>query len=853
MDKNEKLFFTKLKDIFIGTKVEGDSGFINLMKIKSAYFDTIFNEINKEIDDKTTPFPEFKEELFDRLNSFIKTYFSESGSIYFTYTPLKSKVLEPIYSGQKDVMLFWKTHMLYYVKSQQLFQNLSMIQEIDDVEYEIKFDVSTLQHKLANEKKSLVYEIKNVNKKQIMFSVAYSSGKKTNHKNILKFLKEKNICLDEEGLGQILRVFEKQNKVDFFINSDANRFLKTQFDNWLQNYLFDIESDFNELRLKQLKILREIAHQIIDFIAQFEDELVKIWKKPKFVLNGNYVITLNKIYKTKNGPKFLKKLFSEKEFKNQIQEWDDLSLAKKINPKKIFDGVKLEKEFQYLTIDTKHFSEDIKLDLLSLFENIEKELDGWLIKSENYQALNTLLKKFKNKINCIYIDPPYNAPNSELSYENNFLHSTWLTMIANRIELGKKMLSKSASMVVAIDKHEQERLGLLLEDKFPEYDKTCVTVVHNPGGTQGDNFYYTNEFAYFLTPADTKSILERNLNDDEMEDVQLRKWGGDSDRSTGANVFYPIYVKNGKVVRLGEVPDINFHPKKQIIKNKDEYEVWPIDSSGNEKKWRYQASSLQPILDQVKVKQDGDKIEIFLRKPTKHFKTTWLDTKYVAGDYGTKVLTNMGLDSGFTFPKSIHTVKDCIFSIVGNKKDALILDFFGGSGTTAHSTMMLNKEDGGNRKFIVTEMADYFDSIIVPRIKKIAFTFNWKKGSPQDFDGMDIFFKYYGLEQYEQTLRKTVYEKSNPFMVFDDKSIYQQYVFFKDLKMLDAVKVDAKNNQIKIDFLKIYSDVDIPETLSNLNGKSIKSIEKLKVIFDDGEEIKFDEVEFNLIKSLIWW
>ena len=139
MNQKEKLFFNKLKEIFIGAKIEGDSGFINLMRIKSAYFDVIFSELQKEINEKTKDFPEFKEEMFDKLYTFFKTYFSESGSIYFSYTPLKSKIYEKVYTNNKDVILFWKTHMLYYVKTDKLWNNFTLDFEEEGVKYKIHY------------------------------------------------------------------------------------------------------------------------------------------------------------------------------------------------------------------------------------------------------------------------------------------------------------------------------------------------------------------------------------------------------------------------------------------------------------------------------------------------------------------------------------------------------------------------------------------------------------------------------------------------------------------------------------------------------------------------------------------
>ena len=194
-----------------------------------------------------------------------------------------------------------------------------------------------------------------------------------------------------------------------------------------------------------------------------------------------------------------------------------------------------------------------------------------------------------------------------------------------------------------------------------------------------------------------------------------------------------------------------------------------------------------------------------------------------------------------------------------------MLDFFAGSGTTAHAVMKLNKEDGGKRKFILIEMAEYFDTVIIPRIKKIAYSFSWKNGKPQDSDGIGIFFKYYELEQYEDTLRKVKYEDSDLSSLFPSdrgvsaladgvfKDPYNQYVFMRDLKLLEALEVDYENNKVKVDLSKLYSNIDIPETLSNLLGKWTKRITTDYVEFEDGERIDLKNLDYKLIKPLIWW
>ncbi|NOY65292.1 MAG: site-specific DNA-methyltransferase, partial [Nitrospirae bacterium] len=219
----EQKFYNALRDIFVGAMVEGEGGYINLMRIKSRYFEKgVFPCLQEDIDKAVEPFPEFKEELFDKLFTFFQRYFSESGAIYFRYTPIHQNVYEKVYTDDKDVILFWKTHMLYYVKTDRLFKNL----EIDVDRYKFFFDVSTLEHKRANEKREIIYEFKEKRPDGVVvFNVFYSEkGRKTKIEEILKALKKSGVKLSEEVLERAFRVFEKQSEVDYFINKNAKEF-----------------------------------------------------------------------------------------------------------------------------------------------------------------------------------------------------------------------------------------------------------------------------------------------------------------------------------------------------------------------------------------------------------------------------------------------------------------------------------------------------------------------------------------------------------------------------------------------------------------------------------------------------
>jgi len=320
MTKEQK-FYKALQDVFIGAKIEGTGGFVNLMRIKSNYYRKIEDILKKDIEAALKSHPKFRDELFDKLYSFFNRYFTESGSIYFNSTPFHNNIYEKVYTDEKDVILFWKTQMLYYVKTDRIFRSL----EFESDGFKFYFDASKIESKKANEKRSLVFELDKVKEDgTLVFSIQYSErGAKTKQDEILKALKRKGILITEEQLERAFRVFEKQSEVDFFINKNAKAFLQEQFKLWSYQYFWEGAKEWTADRVNQLQILKDIAFKIIDFISQFEDELVKIWNKPKFVKNSNYVITLDRI----NNIEIIEKIIRHQNINQQVKEWQDLGIV----------------------------------------------------------------------------------------------------------------------------------------------------------------------------------------------------------------------------------------------------------------------------------------------------------------------------------------------------------------------------------------------------------------------------------------------------------------------------------------------------------------------------------------------
>ncbi len=884
----EKLFFSALQDIFIGAKVEGESGFVNLMRIKSRYYEQgVFPRLKEDIDKALEPFPEFREELFDRLYTFFRRYFSESGSIYFRFTPPHEHVYEKVYTDDRDVALFWKTHMLYYVKTDRLFRNMAV--EVDG--FKFFFDVSSLEHKRANEKRSLVYDFKERREDgTLVFTVTYSErGRQTNIEAIRRAIKTAlglkkytPQVPSEETLQRAFRLFERQSEVDYFINKDARKFLREQFNLWLYQYIFEPEERkgtvWIEKRIRQLQVLKEIAYKIIDFIAQFEDELVKIWNKPKFVLGSHYVITLDRIAAREGGMEVLERLLSHSGMEAQVQEWRELGMVDEdFTPKQVWieKGKRLHERYQYLPIDTKYFP-DLEMVILSLFDHLDQELDGWLVHSENYQALNTMLPKFRERVKCIYIDPPYNSPETEIHYVNRFRDASWITLMENRLEKAKEWLQKQeVAVFVAVDDYEVINLGGLLAQKFSDFEINTFVVVHHPQGSPKNNVSRIHEYTFAIITQGTDLLrVPRPSGRSNIRPFMRTGTAINNFRVGRPNSFYAIVVdpSSERIVRIEDAP-----PSGTIYPTEPTSEgylrIYPIDSQGRERVWRKTADTARKLMIEGKLfcrrTQKGfiifEKATVDLIKPV----SVWINSRYNAGTHGSSLLADLfGATNVFSYPKSIYAVQDFVASATYKEPEALILDFFAGSGTTAHAVINLNRKDGGKRKYILVEMADYFHTVLLPRIKKVVLSDKWKDGKAQpDGKGISHFVKYFRLEQYEDVLRKAHYQDDDAPLFFQDDP-YAQYVFLRDPKMLDnaetgekVMEVDMDKNEIRVNLSKLYPDIDLAETLSCLTGKWIRRIHPAKddptkpgtVEFEDGSTVDLQNPPWELVKPLIWW
>ncbi|GAA7629268.1 hypothetical protein HpMMM30_12780 [Helicobacter pylori] len=744
MKTNEAQFYEVLENLFIGVKIEDEqeslldptpravkNGIINLLKAKSKYYQSKKQELEKLINCKCQNNNDLKEELFDKLYSFFKRYLSANGGIYFNDTPLYDSLYTK--SGyekcslKKDTALFYKTKDLYYVKSETIYRDFCF--ELENILF--NFDASLLESKKYNEKVELIFDLKDTDAKTntLNFSVTLSSnGRVTNIHEILKECSNQGIKLDEEILKKALAKFKKQGSMDYFIHKNALGFLKEQLDLYLFEYLFKEMTAFDAKRLNEINIIKEVALEVISLVSEFENELCKIWNKPRFVLNSHFIVSLDQL-KAKNYD--LNKIINHKNYPKQVKEWQDLNL-------KTTDNL-LENEF--LPLDTIYFK-DLEEEIKNLFS--EDEINGTLIKSENYQALNSLKNRYKEAIDCIYIDPPFNT-GSDFAYIDKFQDSTWLSLMHNRLELAYDFLSPQGSFYLHLDNNANYLGRMLLNDIFDKenFRNEIIWYYSNKMANSGNSFAKNTET--ILNYSKNEEYIFYRQKEPRSEPVLLSKREGRDGKNMRAR------DENGKVIY-------------ELSHERYVDTLWNIPIIGS--------TSTERVKNNENLTQKPEKL----------------------------------------LERIIQVSSD---------ENSIILDFFAGSGTTCAVAHKLK------RKYIGIEMGEHFDSVILPRLKKVIGGF--KSGAAKEFNGGGV-MKVYALESYEEILRKIKYEDNDKPLAYDEQ--------YSDL-------VECKNESytLNLDALEKMG-VDIKETLENLWG--------LKVEFFNEKVVKFkgNDKEVEILKAL---
>lgn len=713
------------------------------------------------------------DDVFNHIYEFFSRYYDKGDFISKRRYGGKEKYYIP-YNGQ-ELAFSWANFDQYYVKNSEFFKkycfSLSGYQisfillevagesnaNIDWNKYfvlssdkivnldENKKEISVyLNWRALSDPEKIKYGQKNTQKAIVIDGISLLSKALEGHaiaKELFKRVDEERVLLEKH-----LSRYVERNKTDYFVHKNLKSFLERELDFYIKNEIMDLdeietfENKQEKLGNAKIKAIREISRKIIDFLSQIEEFQKSMFEKKKFVISSNYCLTLDKI-----DSKFYYEIGRNEE---QVKEWKSAFRIDETtqgtldgsNPAK--DQKTLEVEFlkghRNLVLDTKFFSTEFKNKLLSSFVNLDKQIDGIVIKSDNYHALKLLNAKYREKINCIYIDPPFNTGSDDFIYKDNYRHSTWVTMLFDRLKLARDFLFDDGVILASIDDNEVENLILLMKIVF------------------GENNHVANICQKSRDSISNDLILSSNHN---FQILFAKDWS--------------VLFANRYDFRLpGEVSGFS-NPDGDT---KGPWKPVPVDGPGGASKgnpyytfkgitgyFRYSKDTMQELYDKGEIiVRDGSLSRKYYQSVAERkgqVATTWWDDVGTTTE-GTKMLLNLFGTKPFNSPKPINLIKK-ICSLATNSDDEVVLDFFAGSGTTAHAVMKLNSEDKGNRKYILVESGEYFETVLLPRLKKIMYSEEWKNGKPISSKGFSQFFKYVILEQYEDSLNNVVFSEAN--------------------------------------------------------------------------------------------
>ena len=844
-------------------------------------------------------------EVFSHLVTFFSRYYD--GGDFLSKRRYKDNTYAIPYNGE-EVKLHWANSDQYYIKTSEYFRNYTFALPTSrrKVHFVLK-DASTEQNnnRAANnmERRFALYQPEDENEKSIEVIAdgelniyfTYELMPKATKQDALRAEAFETIKpLVPEGFEELLTVkaptnkepnrtllekhltdYTAKNSFDYFIHKDLDGFLSRELDFYIKNevlHIDDLDPQHISSQLSIVKAIKQVGQKIIQMLAQLENFQKKLWLKKKFVVQCDYCITLDRV------PEKLYQHICDNEA--QRKEWVRLFAIDEIKGDMMTEGYSEPLTFEFLkqnpflVLDTAFFDAKFKHQLIASMENVDEQTNGLLINSENFQALELLQEKFRRRVKNIYADPPYNTSASEIAYKNSYKNSSWLSLMQDRLELGKKLLSNDGIQCTTIDDVEQSKLCLLLENVFEEQPEVVAIRIKPSGRPIPNGFAISHEYALFSKKDERTAVSRLARSDEQLARYRerdekgpffwemLRKAGSNSHRENRPTMFYPLYwSKNTGKLRLPAIEKYDETKKEYIVSEKpkeEEIPVYPVKDDNSEGCWYFGIDNIKEHVDYLKaeVQNSGIIYVYYRRRPNEGVQplTTWGDAKYSATEHGTDLLKKMNIP--FDYPKSIHAVEDCL-RVSDCYRDAVVLDYFGGSGTTSHAIINLNKIDEGNRRYILCDMAEYFDSALRTRTERAVYSDSWDNGKPVSRNGISQCFKYIRLEQYEDTLNNLEIKKQE--LDFQPDEFRESYMlsYLLDTETRDSLmNLKWFENPFEMtlkttrDNELVTTKVDMVETFNYLIGLNVETEDWYQ---DDNICVVQGRTHREGLKTLVIW
>jgi len=797
-------------------------------------------------------------EVYDHLYSFFRRYYSEGD--FLSKRVYKPGVYAIPYEGE-EVKLHWANADQYYIKTSESFRDYAFRLRPED-----EANPMRVHFKLADAAEGEHGNVKEQAGKERRFRLAPAPfAAIENGELVIRFTYEPDpakqkdlnaeaeaaiLALDDPALADWIKAlggphvradgtaskntrlrvhldrYTARNTFDYFIHKDLGGFLRRELDFYIKNevmHLDDVENETAprvEQYLSKIKVIRRIAHKIIDFLAQLEDFQKKLWLKKKFVVETSYCIRLGVI-----PEEFYPEIAANDA---QREEWVRLCAIDEIKGDLTTPGysvpltVEFLKAHPTLVVDTRHFAAANTVRLLDTFDELENNVDSVLIHGENTHALSLLAKRHLSQVGAVFADPPYNTGNDDFIYRDQYRHSSWLTMMGAALEGCWRLLSEKGTLWVTLDDNEAERLWLAAQQWFGEdsaYPRIAWQHSIQGKGYEGSISLHHNSVLCFARSTEAKiGLLER-------EERHNKAYSNPDNDPKGP-------------WRSGDVRNSLFRPnlRYRIPTPSGHY----IDPPANGWRWSWETMQRKISSGEVVFSPDETRIirKIYLADQVGRVP----ESIWFGEEVGTTRSANTELKELFGYvpfdtPKPTELIRRiCVLS-----GSHLILDPFAGSGSTGDAVIRLNREDGGHRKFILIEQADYFQTVLLPRLKKASYAPEWKDGKPkrlataEEAERSPRIMKVIRLESYEDTLNNLELRRTE----------VQQ-------SLLDSPQAQGADGFREQYLLRYMLDVETrgSQSLLNVSAFMDPTAYRLKVKRPGSDESR--EVNVDLLETFNW-
>ena len=570
-----------LRDIIISNL--GKSAFNAKNRLKPDYHDTPYGKLWLALEKtlgKAAPLPKaLRDEVFNRLYEFFSRYYDEGDFMCKRRHSAAGRYAIP-YNGE-EVLLHWANRDQYYIKTAEHFlryeykngesKNAAVIRfemheaelpkdnnKANDKRYFIPLTKAFAAAKDNGKVFTLPFEYRPLDEKEKL-RWPQNGAQDTIIGEAVEALKASKTAApfltaaesEEPLIAHHMRRYARRNTADYFIHKNLRRFLREELDFYIKNEVLNAAEiapadssgagENTKVRFIVAGATRETALMAIDFLAQMEDFQKAIWEKKKFITQTEYCLTVGLLKDNKLRDKIAAN-------EGQWAEWRALNFCNGIKAKA--KRLAFMDENPTLPLDTVHFDGEFKDTLLAGFDDLEAITDGVLFHGENWQALNLMQEKYQERIKCVYIDPPYNTDASAILYKNDYKNSSWLSLMENRVNITKTLLSNDSISIVAIDDIELRYLTQLLDSIFGEENYIgTVTTLCNPQGRVADKVSKTSEFhiLHAKMKENIGNLTVMKISDKNKDGVRFQRTGTNSRREERPNRFYPMLIRNNQI------------------------------------------------------------------------------------------------------------------------------------------------------------------------------------------------------------------------------------------------------------------------------------------------------------------